>query len=122
MKRAKLPGASELFRPTVKRTAKSEPEPEPEPIPQPTPEPKVNRGRAGKAEAGASGRVRHDEKITVYFSSEELIRLEDARLDLRRNHRLSIDRGRMVRAAVALALAELEEKGKDSALYRHLDK
>lgn len=68
----------------------------------------------------ASGRVRHDEKMTVYVTSEELLDLEHARLELRRHHGLAVDRGRLVRAAVALALAELDEHGADSALLRRL--
>jgi len=61
----------------------------------------------------ASGRVRHDEKITVYVSADELIALEQARLTLR-TQGIAVDRGRLVRAAIAAALADLEEKG-DSA-------
>ena len=63
-----------------------------------------------------SGRVRHDEKMTVYLSSDELLDLEDARLALRRRHGMAVDRGRLVRAAVALALTDLDENGEDSAL------
>jgi len=62
----------------------------------------------------ASGRVRHDQKITVYFSSEELFALEDATLLCKRAHGLKVDRGRLVRSAVALALADLAEHGADS--------
>ena len=62
----------------------------------------------------ASGRVRHDQKITVYFSSEELFALEDATLLCKRAHGLKVDRGRPVRSAVALALADLAENGAES--------
>jgi hypothetical protein len=68
----------------------------------------------------ASGRVRHDEKMTVYVTSEELLDIEHARLDLRRRHGVAVDRGRIVRAAVALALEELDEHGEDSTLLRRL--
>jgi len=61
----------------------------------------------------ASGRVRHDEKITVYVSADELIALEQARLTLRARG-IAVDRGRLVRAAITAALADLEENG-DSA-------
>jgi hypothetical protein len=44
-----------------------------------------------------SGRQRHDEKITVYVSPAELVDLERARLALRADHSLAIDRGRIVR-------------------------
>ena len=49
---------------------------------------------SGSAPA-ATGRVRHSQKITVYFSDEELIALEDANLELRRAHGIRVDRGRI---------------------------
>ncbi|MEY7981745.1 hypothetical protein AB8O53_36255, partial [Streptomyces pilosus] len=61
------------------------------------------RGRA--AARRPSGRERHDEKITVYVSAEELMDLEHARLVLRGEHGLAVDRGRIVREAVAVVLA-----------------
>lgn len=70
--------------------------------------------------AAPSGRVRHEEKITVYVTSEELIELERARLALRADHGLAVDRGRIVRAAVGLAMADLAANGDDSALVRRL--
>ena len=68
----------------------------------------------------SSGRVKHDEKMTVYVTSDELLDLEHARLDLRRHHALGVDRGRIVRAAIAIALADLDEHGADSALVARL--
>ncbi|HEY5031447.1 MAG TPA: hypothetical protein VIJ54_03145 [Actinomycetes bacterium] len=67
-----------------------------------------------------SGRERHDEKITVYLSPDELIDLERARLALRQDHGMAVDRGRIVREALALVLAELEVKGDASSLVRRL--
>jgi hypothetical protein len=67
-----------------------------------------------------SGRERHDEKITVYLSPDELIDLERARLALRQDHGMAVDRGRIVREAIALVLAELEVKGDSSTLVRRL--
>ena len=67
-----------------------------------------------------SGRVRHDEKMTVYVTADELLDLEHARLTLRRALGQSIDRGHLVRAAVAIALADLEANGEDSALVQRL--
>lgn len=67
-----------------------------------------------------SGRERHDEKITVYVSSDELLDLEQARLTLRRDHALKVDRGRIVRAAVGEVLADLERLGPDSPLVARL--
>jgi hypothetical protein len=67
-----------------------------------------------------SGRERHDEKITVYCSAEELVDLEHARLQLRAEHGIAIDRGRIVREAVAVVIADLEAKGESSILVRRL--
>ena len=39
---------------------------------------------------------------------------------LRRNQGLAIDRGRLVREAVAMVLADFEERGDESALVRRL--
>jgi hypothetical protein len=80
--------------------------------------PVKKRGRAG--EARPSGRTLHEEKITVYVSPEELIDLEQAKLALRANHGLAVDRGRIVREATALVVADLEARGEDSVLVRRL--
>lgn len=107
-RRAELPGASELFRPT-------------RPAPEPTAEPR-DEAPAPPQEAtpAPTGRVRHDHKITVYFSEQELLALEDANLDLRRNYGIRVDRGRIVRVAVAHALSDLIERGADSDLVAEL--
>lgn len=76
------------------------------------------RGRAPSRRP--SGRERHDEKITVYVSAEELMDLEHARLVLRGEHGLAVDRGRIVREAVAVVLADLESRGEASILVRRL--
>lgn len=68
----------------------------------------------------SGGRVRHDEKITVYVTADELLDLELTRLMLRRNHGIAVDRGRIVRAAIHLALLEVDELGDDSALVSRL--
>ncbi|MFB9516971.1 hypothetical protein [Streptomyces purpureus] len=81
-------------------------------------EPVRRRGRA--ANRRPSGRERHDEKITVYVSAEELMDLEHARLVLRGEHGLAVDRGRIVREAVAVVLADLESRGDASILVRRL--
>jgi hypothetical protein len=67
-----------------------------------------------------SGRERHQEKITVYCSAEELLQLESARLTLRGHHGLAVDRGRIVREALAVLLADLDAKGDSSILVRRL--
>ncbi|MFD9127245.1 hypothetical protein [Kitasatospora sp. NPDC059571] len=75
------------------------------------------RGRAARR---PSGRERHDEKITVYVSAEELMDLEHARLVLRGEHGLAVDRGRVVREAISVVLADLEQRGEASILVRRL--
>ena len=72
------------------------------------------------AERRPSGRERHEEKITVYVSPDELMDLEHARLTLRGDFGLPVDRGRVVREALAVVLADLEAKGEASILVRRL--
>ena len=67
-----------------------------------------------------SGRERHDEKITVYVSSEELFAIERARLVLRAEHGVAVDRGRIVREAIGELLTDLDLHGEDSILVRRL--
>ena len=124
-RRVSMPSADDLFRPTV---------PEPAPAPAPARQPAVRAvpDQAPAAEAAPepaptpakprkpSGRVRHDEKMTVYVTSDELLEIEHARLSLRRTHGLAVDRGRLVREAVSLVLADLEANGEDSILVRRL--
>lgn len=115
-RRASLPGASELFRPTRQpRAAKPAGDTTPEATPQPSPaEP------TGEQRSAHTGRVRHSQKITVYFSDDELLALEDANLELRRAHGIRVDRGRIVRIAVARAVADLTANGADSFLVSEL--
>ncbi|MES5822575.1 hypothetical protein [Streptomyces sp. RG80] len=82
--------------------------------------PRKQRGGGRAAARRPSGRERHDEKITVYVSAEELMDLEHARLVLRGEHGLAVDRGRIVREAVAVVLADLESRGDASILVRRL--
>ncbi|GAA2289301.1 hypothetical protein GCM10010145_28510 [Streptomyces ruber] len=80
----------------------------------------ASRRRGRNPARRPSGRERHDEKITVYVSAEELMDLEHARLVLRGEHGLAVDRGRIVREAVAVVLADLESRGDASILVRRL--
>ncbi|MEV4335258.1 hypothetical protein AB0K02_32980 [Streptomyces sp. NPDC049597] len=80
----------------------------------------ATRRRGRGANRRPSGRERHDEKITVYVSAEELMDLEHARLVLRGEYGLAVDRGRIVREAVAVVLADLEQRGDASILVRRL--
>ena len=73
------------------------------------------RATPGLTGSGATGRQRHTQKITVYLSEEELLALERARLALRSRYAVTADRGRLVRAAVACALADLDARGEDAA-------
>ncbi|GGP63885.1 hypothetical protein [Saccharothrix coeruleofusca] len=106
-RRPSLPGASELFRLTSPAEAT--------PLaPAPVAEPESPPQRRG------TGRQKHSTKITVYVSDEELIGLEHARLQLRAEHGLAVDRGRVVREAIAVVLDDLEVHGADSLLVRRL--
>ena len=105
-RRVNLPGADELFRATsltVTRSGRRR---------RPTPR-TVTR-------TSPSGRVKHDEKMTVYLTSEELLAIEQARLKLRGELGRNVDRGRLVRAALAIALGDLEARGTDSEIARRL--
>jgi hypothetical protein len=87
---------------------------------QPAPPRPLRRRRPAGADRRPTGRERHEEKITVYCSAEELIDLEQARLTLRGDFGLAVDRGRIVREAIAVVLADLEAKGESSILLRRL--
>ena len=95
-KRPAMPGADELFRATA-----AEPP-------------------SGDDTKSASGRVKHDEKMTVYVTAAELMAVEQARLQLRSELGRTVDRGRFVRAALAVALADLESRGTSSDVARRL--
>ena len=84
------------------------------------PEPTASVRRLRPRSAQSSGRVRHDEKITVYVSADELVNLERARLVLRAEHGVAVDRGRLVREAVAELLLDLDLHGEDSVLVKRL--
>jgi hypothetical protein len=119
-----LPTADELFRPTGKDGRRAAPTAQPVAQPPAEPAPAAESAPA-EAEDGTpskrpSGRVRHDEKMTVYITSEELMDLEHARLLLRRSHSLAVDRGRVVREAIAIALADFEQNGDDSVIVQRL--
>jgi hypothetical protein len=109
-RRVSLPSADELFRPTASGEAAGAAPEAPALAPAPEPEPPKK----------PSGRVRHDEKMTVYITSDELMDLEHARLMLRRSHGLAVDRGRVVREAIAIALADYEQNGDDSVIVQRL--
>jgi hypothetical protein len=93
-RRVSLPGVAELLRPTA-------------------PGPNAHGGRQ------ASGREAHPQKITVYLSAAELLDLERARLALR-GYGIPVDRGRLVREAIAVLLADLDAHGEAGLLAGRL--
>jgi hypothetical protein len=136
-RRVRMPGADELFGRgpvTMGNTARLRAVPDPVEDDELDPEPEAAlreaaaprsaplspRPPAGRSAGRATGRERHDEKITVYVSPEELVGLEQARITLRAGHGLAVDRGRIVREAVNLVLADLSEHGEDSSIVRVL--
>ena len=113
-RRVSLPAADDLFRPTADKAVRAVPDT----APQAEAEGDGDGDQASPRKP--SGRVRHDEKMTVYVTSDELLDLEHARLVLRRNHGMAVDRGRLVREAISLVLADFEAHGDDSVLVRRL--
>ena len=97
-RRVPLPGAAELFRSTS--------------LPSPAPQPPVS--------SAGTPRRKHEAKITVYLSDEELLALEHARLALRAAHGIAVDRGRVVREAIGALLADFAARGVDSQLVKGL--
>lgn len=127
-RRVNLPSADDLFRPTVAPDgAPGAPgAPAPDAVGKPrrvraVPDAPAEQATTEPATTKRpSGRVRHDEKMTVYVTAEELLEIESARLVLRSRHGLAVDRGRLVREAVSMVLADLEAHGGESALVRRL--
>jgi len=98
-RRVKVPGISELLRPAAASP--------------------VAADQLAANLRQASGRESHSHKITVYLSAAELLELERAKLTLR-GYGISADRGRIVREALAVLLADLEAGGEDSLIVRRL--
>ena len=129
-RRVSLPGADELFRNTATLSAvpsARENVDEIEQVSQPVTA-KTNstavrttpRRRATAFDRAPSGREKHDEKITVYLSPDELYDLDQARLALRGDLGLAVDRGRIVRESLSIIIADLEAKGDQSIIARRL--
>jgi hypothetical protein len=128
-RRVSLPGADELFRNTATLSAVPSSRESVEEIETPTistPKIKNNsvrttpRRRATAFDRAPSGREKHDEKITVYLSPDELYDLDQARLALRGDLGLAVDRGRIVRESLSIIIADLEAKGDQSIIARRL--
>ena len=117
-RRVSLPAADDLFRRTVPGGEQA--------VVRAVPNERVSGERVPEGRGSddgkrkPSGRVRHDEKMTVYVTSAELLDLEHARLRLRAEQGLAVDRGRLVREALALVLADFATHGEDSVLVRRL--
>lgn len=118
-RRVSLPAADDLFRATEDGRSTSKKKGAVRAVPD-APETTEAAETADGAAKKPSGRVRHDEKITVYVTGAELMELEQTRLRLRGEHGLAVDRGRLVREAIGLVLADFEEQGEESALVRRL--
>lgn len=131
-RRASLPGADELFRSNSPALSAVR-----HPVAEPVVETaatsiaptrssskkgvrSIPRRRVTTVEKSPTGRERHDEKITVYLSADELFDLDQARLMLRGDLGLAVDRGRIVRESIAVIVADLEAKGDQSILARRL--
>jgi hypothetical protein len=93
-RRVSLPGVAELLRP-------------------------VGPGPASDPGRQASGREAHPQKITVYLSADEFLDLERARLSLHIRG-IRVDRGRLVREAIAVLMADLEAGIDASVIARRL--
>ena len=131
-RRANLPGADELFRSTTPAlsavpTAHDVSTPLVPPSISTPKAPSVKKGvrsiarrRVTTLDRSPSGRERHDEKITIYLSADELFDLDQARLLLRGDLGLAADRGRIVRESISVIIADLEAKGDQSILARRL--
>jgi hypothetical protein len=132
-RRASLPGADELFKQNspalsaVREVPNEAPATSTPPASSTASSPKAKKGvrsiprrRVVSVDKSPSGRERHDEKITVYLSPDELFDLDQARLSLRGDLGLAVDRGRIVRESIAVIIADLEQKGDQSILARRL--
>ncbi|MFM8621204.1 MAG: hypothetical protein ACKOCL_04240 [Candidatus Nanopelagicaceae bacterium] len=126
-RRASLPGADELFRnkPLVSVPDVVATEDAVMPIEANKPAKKSGAVRQTQRRRATttrtpSGRERHDEKITVYLSPDELFDLDQARILLRGDLGLAADRGRIVRESLAVIISDLEAKGENSILARRL--
>lgn len=115
-RRVRLPGAAEFFRSTKpSQSGDTVQAPDYGTPGDGSPVQHLPRARPSQP----TGRERHAQKITVYMSAAELIDLEHARLALR-SYGIAVDRGRVVREAVAALIADLDVNGEASLLIRRL--
>ncbi|MGI8775414.1 MAG: hypothetical protein ACR2KQ_10500 [Actinomycetota bacterium] len=117
-RRASLPGADELFRRTTERPDAREAEQSP----QVTKSTKLQVATTPEESAPEVPKKapRHDEKITFYCTSDDLMAIESARLTMRSKHGVAADRGKIVRAALAYVLEDFAARREDSILLHRL--
>ena len=122
-RRASLPGAEELFRRTSTSDRPRESREEPQESPQVDKSPKLqvaSEPETVSQQPQAKKAPRHQEKVTFYCTSDDLMALESTRLKLRAQYGVSADRGKIVRAALGYVLEDFEARGEDAILVRRL--
>ena len=123
-RRARLPGAEELFRRTgpvsEPETTRAPEEIQGDLSTKSQSDLSTNTTADLDARPTAAKPPKHDEKITFYCRGEDLMALERVRLSLRAEHGVGSDRGRIIRAALAHVLEDYEARGPDSILLRAL--
>jgi hypothetical protein len=124
-RRASLPGADELFRrtSTSDRTRESREEARESRQVDKSPKLQVASPAENATEEQSQGpkkAPRHQEKVTFYCTSEDLMALESTRLQLRAQYGVAADRGKIVRAALGYVLEDFEARGEDAILVRRL--
>jgi hypothetical protein len=120
-RRASLPGAEELFRRTGERRQEPRREPEAEPGAEVDRSTKLQVAKTPPPAETGRKTPKHEEKITFYCTGEDLMHLEQARLKLRAEYGIGVDRGRIVRAALSYVLEDFDARGEDSILLRELE-
>ena len=119
-RRASLPGADELFRrtsPETREARKKAPAPEPAPVARVD---KSTKPQIASVTEVPRKAPKHDEKVTFYCTAEDLMGIEKARLELRSQHGVAADRGRIIRAALSYVLEDFDARAEDSILLRRL--
>jgi hypothetical protein len=119
-RRASLPGAEELFRRTTSADKAVAEAKEPEPEPQVAKSTRLQVATPVETDEAPKKAPKHEEKITFYCTRDDLMELEKARLELRSEHGVASDRGKIVRAALSYVLEDFSARSNDSILLRKL--
>ena len=123
-RRASLPGAEELFRRTGASERSRESREEARESRQVDKSPKLQVAsepeNTAEQQPQQKKAPRHQEKVTFYCTSDDLMALESTRLKLRADYGVAADRGRIVRAALSYVLEDFEARGEDAILVRRL--